>query len=72
MLKRLWLVIAACWALLMMGIGVSNESGLGSWGFGVWLIALGPLAVPLLLRWLSKYVIFGERPGRAAQPYRRP
>lgn len=62
MLKRAWLVIAAMWAVLLFGIAIADGSGSESPAF--YAIALGPFAVPLLLRWFFGYVIFGVRPGR--------
>lgn len=59
MLRRLWNVFAVIWALLLLGIALADGSA--SWSPAFFAIALGPLAVPLLMRWFLGYVIFGGR-----------
>jgi hypothetical protein len=53
------MVFAALWALLLFAIALTDGSA--SWSPAFFAVALGPLAVPVLLRWFFGYVIFGGR-----------
>ena len=56
MLARAWYVLAVLWAMLMVGIATTG----GDWPApAFWVVSLGPLAVPTLLRWFICFVVFG-------------
>jgi len=57
MLAREWYVLAVLWAMLMVGIASTG----GDWAApAFWVLSLGPLAVPTLLRWFICFVVFGN------------
>ena len=69
MLRRAWFLIAVPWAMLMLWLGSFDSGGPE---LHVWIVALGPLALPWLLRWMVSFVITGSVNPPRSIPYRRP
>ncbi len=72
MLKRLWLLLSVCWALLALWSGVNRGDGSGIQREDCILAAL-PLAAGWLLARAARFVVTGSpRRARGPVPYRRP
>jgi hypothetical protein len=57
MIYRAWMLAAALWAALCVALGFGRTSS----GWGPWVIAFGPLALPPLLKLALGWVLYGVR-----------
>jgi hypothetical protein len=53
---RAYMLAAVVWAAICLYAGLLDASG-----WGPWVIALGPLAVPKLLKLAAGFIFFGTR-----------
>ena len=68
MLKRAWYCLAVPWAILMLWLASSHRDVPG----GVYIVALGPLFVPQILRLVLRFIAWGRLRQPRVVPYRTP
>jgi hypothetical protein len=67
MLRMAWFLVAVPWAMLILWLSSFDD---GFPELHVWIIALGPLALPWLLRRMISFVLTGSVNPQRPLPYR--